>query len=188
MRGGEDRCLQGVSVCVCVCAWVCGPHRGAGESETQRAEWVGEEGEGRLRWPCEKELIKVTFVGDAWGSEASFGTCVRGAKLTVNTNNQSAGPIERWRQWNEGERLEPLRRESKSQQSAARLSRWRSTRGFHRMEVLTKQAPASPLTEGSSAALLLFQLLYGDVLLFLDLFFGQSRASPTAASSHLCGS
>lgn len=54
--------------------------------------------EGGVGWPCEKELIKVTFVGDALGSEARFGTCVCGAKLTVNTNNQSGGPIEHWRQ------------------------------------------------------------------------------------------
>lgn len=69
-----------------------------GEEWLKKGEFIG-------GWPCEKELIKVTFVGDAWGSEASFGTCVCGAKLTVNTNNQSAGPIEHWRQWNEGERL-----------------------------------------------------------------------------------
>lgn len=50
---------------------------------------------------AQKELIKVTFVGDTLGSGGNFGTCVCGAKLTVNTNNQSAGPIEHWRQSNE---------------------------------------------------------------------------------------
>lgn len=53
---------------------------------------------------CMKELIKVTFVGDTLGSGGNFGTCVCGAKLTVNTNNQSAGPIEHWRQSNEQQR------------------------------------------------------------------------------------
>lgn len=56
---------------------------------------------------CAKELIKVTFVGDTLGSGGNFGTCVCGAKLTVNTNNQSAGPIEHWRQSNE----QPMQRE-----------------------------------------------------------------------------
>lgn len=58
-------------------------------------------------WFCAKELIKVTFISDAWGSEGSFGTCVCGAKLTVNTNNQSAGPIEYWRQSNRRRRRGP---------------------------------------------------------------------------------
>jgi len=80
---GYERRQQAGGACVCVCVCVC---------------WLG--GSCGGVWFCAKELIKVTFVSDAWGSEGSFGTCVCGAKLTVNTNNQSAGPIEYWRQSN----------------------------------------------------------------------------------------
>lgn len=90
------------SLCVCVCALkaVVGRQRvmsDASEREVCVCMWGGSSGGV---WFCAKELIKVTFVSDAWGSEGSFGTCVCGAKLTVNTNNQSAGPIEYWRQSN----------------------------------------------------------------------------------------
>lgn len=37
---------------------------------------------------------KSAICWEPGGSEGSFGTCGRGAKLTVNTNNQSARPIQ----------------------------------------------------------------------------------------------
>lgn len=112
--------------------------------ESTGGKWVEKLAE---RWgrPCEKELIKVTFVGDAWGSEASFGTCVCGAKLTVNTNNQSVGAIERWRQWNEGERLQQTSSELAGGGLAGAFTGWKCL----------QNRPTSPLTEESTAALLL---------------------------------
>lgn len=50
---GEERCLQGR-----VCMYVGSPLRARKVSRETRTQQSG-------GWPCEKELIKVTFVGDA---------------------------------------------------------------------------------------------------------------------------
>lgn len=45
---------------------------------------------------------KSAMLGEAGGSVSNFCTRGNGAKLTVNTNNQSARPIQRWRQQSAG--------------------------------------------------------------------------------------
>lgn len=142
VSGGEETCLRGW---VCICVW-------AALRESESGELSGRVGvRGK---PCERELIKVTFVGDAWGSEASFGTCVCGAKLTVNTNNQSAGPIEPWRQWNEGERLARFALRSCSRLGVSEWAGGGLPGAFTGWKCLQNRQ-ASPLTEESAAALLL---------------------------------